>query len=240
MSEELIVYGTYATIENAESIAGILEGEGIETQIGTAAKMLDTAIGGGTYEDKFILRIHGSDFNKATKVLREQANVDIGTLDSHDPMRSLSKEELLDVIAKPDEWGPENYNIAIQLLRQKGVIVSQFMLNDMEEKRIEVLSERKSIDPMILILGYSLAVANIATIFAFQHPVIGLTRWMKFMPAAIGIVLARLIIQSRTTLPNGDRIYTYNNTVTRHAVIIEWLSIVVVLINVIIQFVWMA
>ena len=232
MSEELIVYRTYATIEDAQYIAELFDKEGIQTQIVTATKILDTAIGGGGYEDKFILRIPGSDFNNANKILREQINVDIQNIDPKDPMLSLSKEELLDVIARPDEWGPENFNIAKQLLTQRGVNIPENVIQNMEEERIEMLSERKPLNPMIFIFGDTIALINIGFVVSRYNFFMALNKGVWFFPGFFGIIIGILIFQSKTTLPNGERIYTYNNTALKHALIMLGLNILAWIINI--------
>lgn len=239
MERELLVYRTFASKEDAEHILLVLEKAGINGEIANNTAMMDAAIAGNGYDDKYIVRIAGPDFEKATAILEESAKMNFEDIDPAHPLFSLDKDELMDVVAKPDEWGPENYNIAKLILSKKGVNMADNIVGGLQEARLEQLSERKTLTPTIFILGYSFAAINILTILAFRHPVIELHQWIAFVPAAVGVVLGRLIIQSKTTLPNGQRIYTYNSAVLRNAVIMQWVSLVVVVVNVIMQVIWM-
>lgn len=239
MERELLVYRTFASKDDAEHVLLVLEKAGINGVIANNTTIMDAAIVGKGYDDNYILRIEGIDFERATAILEESAKMNFEDIDPAHPLFSLDKDELMDVVAKPDEWGPENYNIAMLILSQRGVNMTDNIVEDMQDARIEQLSERKTLTPTIFILGYSFAAINILTIIAFEHPVIELHQWVSFMPAAVGVVLGRLIIQSKTTLPNGQRIYTYNSAVLKNAVIMQWLSLIVVVVNVIMQMVWM-
>ncbi len=218
MSEELIVYRLYATIEDAVKAELCLQHEGIETEVVADSRRLPEAYLGTDYSDQIILRIPAADFPVANKILLESSKVDVKDIDPSHPLMSLNTDELLDVVAKADEWGPENFNIARALLASKGLNIPDEKLEELETQRINALSERKTLNPFVMALGYCSGMGAIAGIVYNYLIHSSLSNSIWFMPGIFGIFIGAIIMQSKSTLPDGTRFPTFNDSTIRNGI----------------------
>lgn len=233
MPEELLVYRTFATQDDALQVLTVLEDNGITGEIAASFETIDAVFVGKRYDDHYILRIKGGDFEKATSVLEQYTNKGLENIDPTHPLLALNQDELMDIVAKPDEWGAENYSIAKYLLQQKGIAISKTELESLNEDRMKHLAEPKSLNAWVFVIGYMFVLMNIVTLFTDHYPLVRISQWMTFMPAAFSFVIGRLISQAKTTLPNGQRVYTYNKKALKNAAIMQGMSLAIVMANIV-------
>jgi len=87
--------------------------------------------------------------------------------------------------------------------------------------------------PYFLLLGYMASVVHIVfIILRYQDDSKYAGVW--YFPGLFGIFLALVILQSKTTLPDGRRIVTYNSNVIRHGMIMLGLNILAFVVNILI------
>ena len=225
MIDHLISFQTFATVDEAIAIAEKLQQDGIRTEVVKAAPQFSAVIIGSSYSDSYILKIPAADFSKANKILYSYTPVDISLIDANHPLHAMTNGELREVLAKPDEWGADNYSVALALLNSRGVSMSSGILNKLKDERITVLAERKAMNPTIIFLGYFMscypAMLYISTKLGY-HALFLLGAFGIFSDflLVLGIILGFVIIGSKITLPDGSRIPTYNKTSRYHAIVI--------------------
>ena len=145
--QELLAYSTFAVHEDAMAAAEILRNGGIVAEVATRNQGLGTVLIGDGYADNYILRIAGADFERAHKLLIAARTVTMHDIDPKDPLAAMNNDELQKVVAAPDEWGADNYNIALVLLTARGVTVSAATIGKLHETRMKGLQVKKDINP---------------------------------------------------------------------------------------------
>ena len=246
--EELLAYQTFSLKSEAVEIAEKLRGAGIIAEVVEKATGLGGVFVGSNYADGYILRIASADFPKANSILYNRNEITAEAIDPHHPLNAMSDAELKDIVAKPDEWGADNYKIAVALLKNRNITISEKELTEMQEDRIAALSERKHMNPALLFIGYFTALSPvIANLFGTQdsnwvnriHDNNGLYNipavyFVWYFPGAAGLLLGFLIIGSKTTLPDGRRILTYDKATIKHGINISVLNILSWLVNILV------
>ena len=222
--QELITFQTGATIEDITEVADKLRGIGIKTEILKSKGRLDTVFIGTEYTDKYELKIPADDFTRANKLLYNTEQITAADLDTHHPLYGMSNDELKDILGKPDEWGPENYNFALALLKSRGVQITDNLLSELHDERINVLSEKKSMNFFPLLIGYATAILPFIMIVLKNKEIMG-AKYTWYFPGFLGLLIGLVILQSKTTLPDGRRIPTFNNRTLKHAIVIVGLNI---------------
>ncbi len=246
--EELLAYQTFSLKSEATEVAERLRKAGIIAEIVEKAVGLGGVFVGSNYADGYILRISAADFSKANSILYDSNSIAPESISPDHPLNAMSNDELKDIVAKPDEWGADNYNIAMALLKSRDMTISEKELAEMREERIAVLSERKHMNPALLFVGYFTALSPvIANLFGTQdsnwanriHDNNGLYNipavyFVWYFPGVAGLLLGFLIIGSKTTLPDGRRILTYDKATIKHGINISVLNILSWLVNILV------
>ncbi len=217
-----IVFQTYASQDDANSIADKLLENGIAAEVLKATPQLGREIIGNIIADSFLLKIPAADFNKANNLLYSDTPIDLNLVDWNHPLRTMSNNELLQILAKPDEWGADNYRIAYTLLESKGMNPTSKELEELKKERKAAIARAKTMNPTIIGVGYIMALTP-AILWALYSIGIHLPFFPGFFGEILwffGLIISFVMIASKTTLPDGNRVNTYTPINRIHGMII--------------------
>jgi hypothetical protein len=239
---ELLTFQTFAGIDEAKEAAEILEKNGIATVIAARnGRQLDAIMIGNDYGDKITLKIAGSDFTLANELLYN-APINLTEVATNHPVLSLSNQELLEILSKPDEWGSYNYRIAKALLAERGIAIAEPKLKKLNEERTAILAERKNLSPMLLLAGYASSLVNLGRLFFYVEyaadyhsvaPSGAMSGAVWYFPGFFGLVLGAIVMSAKNTLPTGDRTPVYTAGAIKHGMAMFALNAVAWLINIV-------
>ena len=228
--QELIGYRKFPTAVDAEIVAEQLRVHGITCYVIKLQAKLAAIYIGTEYTEPFELQIPQERFRQANQILFSEAAANMQEVDPHHPLLALNDDELRSVISKPDEWGPENYAVALALLKNRGVSISEAQLGQMQEQRINTLSERKPMPGYVLFIGYACVFMPFwLNGLHYYHNAKMLPVW--YFPGFFGMIIGAVIISAKTTLPDGRRISTFDNSTVRHGIAILGMNILAWIIN---------
>ncbi len=204
---QILTFQVFKTKEEATAVAATLEKAGIPALVEDAGYLLDNNIIGVQYDDPILLKIDADHFEQARKILADEIVIDLDTVDKDYMLLSMTDDELLDVVAKPDEWGLYNYKLAMLLLAKHGRHIEEQQLTRLQEARYEQLAAPKAFDKSWIRLGYLISVAGIIAAL-----------WQFFMTilSFFGLVLGWAIMSAKTTLPDGKRALKYDENSRWH------------------------
>lgn len=126
-------------------------------------------------------------------------------IDPNHYLLQFTDEELIDVLAKRDEWHADDFLLAREILNQRGFNITDKDIAILTRNRMDIL--RKPEQPSQttwIIIGYVSA----------------------FLGGLLGIFIGWHLASQKKTLPNGERIYEYNAEDRQHAKIIFYGSII--------------
>ena len=225
--EKLITFQTYASIEEANEVAERLQQQRIVTEVVKIAPKFPDVILGSNYDDNYLLKIPASNFTKAYGILYSSIPIDATLVDDDHPLCSMGNDELRDVIAKPDEWGADNYRVALALLNDRGITITDGQFDQFKEERTRLLAQKKSLHPALIFLGYFMGFLpfTIYGMYVAGISSVGFAGFFWDFLWALGIIIGFVTVGSKTTLPDGTRIHTYNKTTIMHgkAIIVVYL-----------------
>ncbi len=217
-----IVFQTYASQDDANSIAAKLLENGIAAEVLKATPQLGREIIGTTFADNFLLKIQPADFDKANAILYSDAPIDLALIEHDHPLRGMSNDELRQILTKPDEWGADNYRIAYSLLESKGLNPSAKELEELKKERKKEIGRTKSMNPTIVLVGYVMALTP-AILWGLYYAGIRLPFFPGFFGEILwffGLIISFVMITAKTTLPDGNRVSTYTPVTRIHGMVI--------------------
>src|SRR5690348_14902569 len=103
--------------------------------------LLDESIIGNSIDQNIHIKIRRTDFQSAHKALEDYYQTQLENIDKDYYLLSFSIDELKEIVAKPDEWGHFNYQLAQKLLKEQGLEVDPVTLTRLKEDRIKELAK---------------------------------------------------------------------------------------------------
>jgi hypothetical protein len=95
-----------------------------------------------TVEPNIHLKVRATDLDRAHEVLEEYYEHRLQDVDPNYYLLSFTDIELLDIVAKPDEWGHFDYVLARQLLAERGLPIPDETIRQMKQQRHRQLAQQ--------------------------------------------------------------------------------------------------
>lgn len=180
-------YRSYDDIETAQNLLlHILEHNNIPYEIEYTKSEMEFYIGKVSWVHRVVVKIPIPSFEIANALTESDAK--FITIPKNHYLASFTDRELMDVIKNPDEWGMNNYNIALKIMEGRGKKFSQEELAGLKNERMTVLSKPTKVEPAWIYAAFSSAVAG----------------------GMFAIFFGRMLYTSTKLLPNGKRVYLYD------------------------------
>ncbi len=163
--DPFVTLSDYTDPIEAGDAAATLDQHGIVCVIEREHETLNPAFTLKTSFGAIHLKVRGSEVSRAAEILQpEHAGQPASETD--DLIADFTNQELLDVMAKPDEWDPETVRAADRLLWHRGVVVTDRERAELWERRLQEIRAPRPGDVRWIIVGFGLAFAGgIAGIF---------------------------------------------------------------------------
>ncbi|MEI9920851.1 MAG: hypothetical protein WDO14_18965 [Bacteroidota bacterium] len=150
------------------------------------------------------IKIREADFSKVDALLNADAANLLDTVDKDYHLFSFSDEELLEIVAKADEWSAFDYQIAKSILSSRGITLGDERIQQLKSDRLDQLAQPEPSQSVLIAWGYALA----------------------FLGGLIGVFIGWSLWNSKKVLPNGKRTYNYTMNDRKHGRRIFFLGLI--------------
>lgn len=205
MIENAIAFRNFPTLLQAKELEKLLNNNNIKTILGDNIAPIDITFSGSTLQNQYEIQIDSSDFEKAEAILEKETEIMLDKIDKDYYLLSYSNEELYEVILNSDEWNVFDYKLAQKLLADRGKTIDPEMLASLKKERLKILAKPEENQKPWIIAGY---------IFSL-------------LGGGIGIIIGYSLWKSKKTLPNGERIHSYNDQDRKNGKRIFLISIII-------------
>lgn len=208
MIPTFVTYELFHDKDSSREFIRILKKHRIEHRFEDDSPTFDPSFVNHDFHKGFRIKIQPKDFQQVDELMVRIAESQFTQVTPDYFLFSFTNKELLNVIAKRDEWGHFNFAFAQKLLRDRGVPVSQDQLIMFYQKRIEELAKPKNESGVWIFTGY---------IFAF-------------LGGLIGLFIGWHLMTFKKTLPNGQQVNGYSTKDRVHGKYIVVISVCVLLL----------
>jgi len=206
MQKEIFMpFRTFESGYEAEQFLETLEKNGVIYELEEYSKNTNPLMF-NSLEKEILIKLRQEDFEKANEFVSEDE--DINGLDKNYYLYSFTDEELIDILVKPNEWGQLDRKLAPKLLEKRGYDLNNLDIESKKKDYIKELAKPQKESPILIIAGY---------IFALLGGLLGL---------AIGWGLDN----TKTTLPNGEKVFTYTEKCRKHGTKIFILAVIMIVV----------
>lgn len=196
--DDLITFKSFYEMEEAESLRDFLLSKGIDCRVQKQKVLLDTVYVGHSGDKTIFLVMKQADFARANQLIDEEIRARISEIGPDYYLYSFTDEELMEIINKPDEWNNQDLLIAQDLLAKRDKVVTDREIVQTRETRKQALAEPQETGVAFLVASY---------VFTLVFP-------------AYGVILALFLLNTKTVLPDGTRVYAYTAYTKLHAKIL--------------------
>ncbi|WP_163409242.1 hypothetical protein [Flavobacterium ajazii] len=213
MNENYSVFRKYPTLEQVKELETLLNQNNIVTQIADNIPSVDSSFSGSTLQNQYEIKIPLADFEKAEKILDKKAEKLIDQIDKDYYLFSFSDDELYEILLKADEWNEFDYKLAQKILIQRGKSVDTELLKALKKQRIELLAKPEENQKSWIMAGYIFAILG----------------------GFLGILIGYSLWTSKKSLPNGQKVYSYNDKDRAHGKNIFYIGLIILPFYIIIR-----
>jgi hypothetical protein len=192
---EFLTFQRYNDKALAEELISILKEKDIECEIEDNLSYFDPSYANNEFNKEISIKLRKEDFDEVHDILIEKANTDSEKIDKSYYLFEFTDDELIEIVSKPDEWSHFDYSLSLKLLKERGMEINPNLARTLRKNRIKELSKPET--------G-----AKIWIIFGYVSALIG---------GVIGIFMGLHILTHKKVLPNGDKVYAFEETDRKHA-----------------------
>lgn len=194
-----------SSLEEASEILILLKNNDIDAWISKNEGDLSNSLLGESDPNKFEILISEKDRVKAENVFITIAKEELNHIPNDYYLFTFSEEELNQVLIEKDEWSEFDVLLSEKILNDRGIKVEVEELRIKQESRNNDLAKPEGGQVTWLIIGYISA----------------------FFGGFFGLLIGYNIWQAKNKLPNGTKVFAYNENVRHHAKIIFFISLIV-------------
>jgi hypothetical protein len=229
MPEKLVTFHEFSDPDIAGEFAELLSSDGIDFLIEKPPGLLDNILIGTSSTPSIIIKLNPADFPKAHKVLENYYKKLVGLVNSGYYLFSFNNEELYEILARPDEWGPLDYQLAQKILTDRGKSIDNNALVRLAAERKIKLTEPASAGISFYIIGYLFIAYGIYSSL-YPYTKINFLPYL-FLTPFFSIVIGYFLFGSKKTLPDGERVFTYRKEDRSRGMIMMYIGILVFVIR---------
>ncbi len=130
----------------AAAVADKLKAQRIDCVVEKVTPLLEPGFFRNPVEQTIHLKVRVGDFDEAHKALEEHYRHQLQDVDPGYYLFSFTDTELLEIVAKPDEWGHFDYALARELLAERGLEIPAETLEQMKKQRLRELAREARAD----------------------------------------------------------------------------------------------
>ncbi|WP_196890449.1 hypothetical protein [Aureivirga marina] len=217
MDKEFRSFKKFQTVNQAKEVEELLKENHIESIVTDDTPPVDITFSGSTLQYSAEIKIKEEDFKRAEVILKEHAENDLDKISKDYYLFQFTDEELYDVLLKYDEWNEFDYLLAQKILKDRGRKVDLKLIDGLKRQRMLDLGKPEKSDKSWIAVGYILSLVG----------------------GIFGLIIGYSLMNSKKTLPNGQRVYAYSKEDRNHGVKIFYLGIIMLFLIVMSQIYWM-
>ncbi|WP_294672214.1 hypothetical protein [uncultured Fluviicola sp.] len=225
---EFVTYEKFATIGELKEFVELLQENNIPYELEDDIQLLDASFANPNHHRDYRIKLQQADFESVNELRNSIALLELDRVDPDYYLFDFTDEELIDLISKQDEWSPFDFQLARKILKDRGKEIGSQQMDELKNSRIKELAtvEKHSIGGIVS--GYILTAFGGVLSFVIYG-------YISTLLVLIGLIIGGYIVSSKKTLPNGERIYTYDDSDRKQGKIILIIGAPMLIISVLIR-----
>lgn len=205
---QLALFKIFPDINQAMELISLLEKNEITFSLIDNSHDVDLTFTGNNNQSNIQLLLNKDDFGLVNSLMEEIADSQLNLDDEDHYLYDFTNSELFEILEKKDEWSVYDYQLAKKILEKRGENVGEEKVLELKKKREIELSKPERGPKNQIFAGYLFALFG----------------------GLIGFLIGWFLWKSKKTLPDGNKIYTYEMEQRKHGRRITFISFVALII----------
>ncbi|RYU87929.1 hypothetical protein EWM62_15670 [Mucilaginibacter terrigena] len=214
MSTELITYKKFNDAALANELAETLGRYNIPYTVEEESTLFNPTFYADETANDYAVKISADDFLKVNDILKAEEMQSVAAVGPDHYLYDFTNQELTDLVSKPDEWSQFDNLLAVKILNERGVKITEQNIIQLHSKRLEELKAPEKPQLTWIIFGYFFAIFG----------------------GLLGAFVGWHLSTHKKILPNGEQVFSYTETDRAHGTRIFYLSILVLIIAIVLRF----
>jgi len=190
MSQDFITYERFEDTKLLKELTELLDEHHVQYELEDNSLAFDPSMSNSNYGKEYLLKLHPTDFEKVHDLRLNSEKYDFSEIPADYYLLQFTHDELVDVVAKRDEWSSFDYLLAQQLLRDGGKELSAEEIHTLHEERNSELAQPEKSQGTLVTVGFLLAVLG----------------------GLFGLFIGWHLVNHKKNLPNGEQVFAYSET----------------------------
>ena len=140
MNQEYLRFKLFPDKSTAEDFAEVLKQNNIDYRIEEDSVVFDPSYANNPLSKDYVITIKQSDFKSASYAYEEYFARQLNDVPEDYYLLSFTDDELMEILSRPDEWGAFDYQLAQQLLMERGYEVTAEKTDQLKARRYKELA----------------------------------------------------------------------------------------------------
>ncbi|MEO1652270.1 MAG: hypothetical protein AAFU64_01890 [Bacteroidota bacterium] len=181
------LFRRFIDAQQAQELATLLKENGVAVYLEDNSPSFDVSFAGNQVESEIQVMVKQSDFPKAQALLEVSPETLKELVPKDHYLYKFSNSELYEILMKPDEWGDLDYQLAQQILKERGQKVDPALMETLKKQRLKDLKEPQPRQTALISAGYL----------------------FTLLGGFIGIFIGWYLWTAKRTLPNGEKVFIF-------------------------------
>jgi hypothetical protein len=178
----------------ALELCALLKEHQIDHQFENSSASFDPAFANSEIDREYRIKLRKDDFAKADNLLLAISSKQLDEVGKDYFLFDFSDKELLEVVAKKDEWSSLDFLLAQKILKERGKEIQPEDFEALKKQRLNELSKPEESQKVLVFAGYIMALLG----------------------GLLGVLIGWQLMTHTKTLPNGERVYGYSRDDRMH------------------------
>lgn len=189
-NQEFLTYDRFNDLAAAMQLVDLLKENNIEVFIEDNSSAFDPSFANNETNKEYCVKLAQGSFATADLLRDQISDRLIAEVEPDYYLFDFSDEELLDLVAKRDEWSHFDFKLALKILKDRGIEQKPEQLAEMKQERLEELAMPAKHQTLWVTVGY----------------------FSAFFGGFLGLFIGWHLYTFKKTLPNGEIVYAYIDT----------------------------
>ncbi|MFZ4798940.1 MAG: hypothetical protein ACOYMA_15675 [Bacteroidia bacterium] len=186
---KFLTYQKFNDLQSANALCVLLQENNIAYLLENESKSFDPTFVTSELNQEYKVKIKEIDFDLADS-LNLQISMDLlNNIPDDYYLYNFTNDELIDIIAKRDEWNQVDFLLAKKILNEKGIVVDESYLEKLYQQRIAELSKPIESKEYWIFIGYIIALLG----------------------GVLSVIIGWHLLTYKKRLPNGNYVAGYCN-----------------------------
>ncbi len=204
MEEKFLTFQKFNDEGIAKNLTDLLAKNDIKFETEDSNKFFDVSFANNPLGREIRVKLQPKDFEVTKKLLEIYYKKQTENVDKDYYLFEFTDQELTEIVMKPDEWGDFDYQLAQQLLKERGIEIKPAVIELITKQRNDDLAKPIEANKYLFTVGYVFAILG----------------------GLIGILIGAVIAYSKKTLPDGRSVYRYTEDEKDKGIIIMFLGVI--------------